>query len=132
MGACSSREVFWIPRRAWDTKFNGVVTGNELWVDYRYQETFMCPSSGDEVPPLEYNIIATSEVMVTIHFRGVWLMTVDALDPNERFTQNDLVSFILSDLMKHAHICACKNSPSSRTGTWTNCTATTDRTPLTK
>jgi hypothetical protein len=36
-------------------------------------------------------------------------ISVDALDPNETFTQDHFMGYMLSDLKKHAHISAGEN-----------------------
>jgi hypothetical protein len=47
--------------------------------------------------------IHSSEVTIIVFLRGERLIYVGALDPNETVTQENVISFVLFDLKKHAH-----------------------------
>jgi hypothetical protein len=62
----------------------------------------MYASSRKEVPQIVRNVIDTSKVMIPVFLGGEGLMYVDTLDPNETFTRDHFISFVLSDLKRRA------------------------------
>jgi histone-lysine N-methyltransferase SETMAR len=78
--------------------FSRIVTGDESWFLYLYESHHMFAASRDEVIPRKKPAIGTQKVMLTIFFSGEGLISLQALPPGVKFTQDYFVNSILPDI----------------------------------
>jgi hypothetical protein len=79
--------------------FSRIVTGDESWFLYLNQSDHMFAAGPDEVIPREKTTIGARKVMVTVFFSGAKLVSLQALPPGARFTQEYFVNTIVPDIV---------------------------------
>jgi hypothetical protein len=87
-----------------DTAFKGLPKGDDTWVYhmYRYQKTSVYASPHEKLPLMMRDTIRALKVVITVSLGGEILICIDALDPNETFTQDHFISFVLPIPRRHA------------------------------
>jgi hypothetical protein len=79
--------------------FSRIMTGDESWSLHLFQSDHMFAASRDEVIPRKRPTIGTRKVMVTIFFRSAKLISLQALPPRARFTQEYCIHTIRPDIV---------------------------------
>jgi hypothetical protein len=98
-----SPEVFWNPFACTETSSSKLWrTGDKSWVSYRDQQTSIDASSREEIPLMEQNSFGPPKLMITVCFGGEGLISVNALDLIEAFSQGHFISFVPPHLEEHA------------------------------